>query len=248
MRRAVDGLRFLVAAGTLLVVLAGCRSSQPAASAAKTGAPHVTNYATKFPLKESPLSEGGRWISGKKVGLDWGDISTTPGYAFGHAGPKRFADSVALLTGDWEPNQSVEAVVEKRKIRRFPEVSLRLRSLLRKRDCQGYEISYSLKNDDNAYLIIVRWNGSLADFSYLVNAQGRQYGVKSGDVVKATIVGNVITTYKNGVQMAQVKDNTYLTGNPGFGFNEGENGDYGISQLHVTTTDADTFPTTNESR
>jgi hypothetical protein len=171
-------------------------------------------------------------------GLDWGDVSTSPGYAVGRAGPKRFADSVALLTGDWGPNQAVEAVVDKRTIFRYPEVSLRLRSLLRRHDCQGYEISYSLRNNDDAYLIIVRWNGPLADFTYLVNAQGRQYAVKTGDVVKATISGNVITAYKNGVQMAQVKDNTYISGYPGFGFNEGKNGDYGISRFSVTASDA----------
>ena len=233
-------------ATALLAVLVGCsgkQNSSGSASASSTPAaapmtPRVTSYSTDFKLKENPISEGGRWISGKTEGLDWGDVSTSPGYAVGHAGPKRFADSVALLTGDWGPNQTVEAVVEKRKITRSPEVSLRLRSLLRKHDCQGYEISYSLNDNDSAYLIIVRWNGPLADFTYLVNTQGRQYAVKTGDVVKATISGNVITTYKNGIQMAQVKDNTYLNGSPGFGFNEGKNGNYGISRFSVTTSDA----------
>jgi hypothetical protein len=36
--------------------------------------------------------------------------------------------------------------------------------------------------------------------------------------------------------MGQVTDNTYLTGRPGFGFNEGINGDYGITRF--TATDA----------
>jgi hypothetical protein len=232
----------LIAAVT---ILAGCSKAKqsavpcgsPAQSASAAPA-HIVSYSTNFKLKESPISEGGRWISGKTVGFDWGDVSTAPGYATGKAGPKRFADSVALLNGDWEPNQSVEAVVEKRKIVRYPEVSLRLRSLLRERDCQGYEISYSLLDNDNAYLIIVRWNGPLADFTYLVNAQGRQYGVKTGDVVTATMSGNIITTYKNGVEMAKVKDNTYTNGLPGFGFNEGKNGDFGVSKLTVTTSDA----------
>jgi uncharacterized lipoprotein NlpE involved in copper resistance len=237
------GRSFFVATA-LLATLVGCSGKQNSAGSASASstpaaapmAPRVTSYSTDFKLKEDPISEGGRWISGKTEGFDWGDVSTFPGYAVGHAGPKRFADSVALLTGDWGPNQTVEAVVEKRKITRYPEVSLRLRSLLRKHDCQGYEISYSL--NDNAYLIIVRWNGPLADFTYLVNTQGREYAVKTGDVVKATISGNVITTYKNGVQMAQVKDNTYLNGSPGFGFNEGKNGDFGIRRFSVTTSDA----------
>jgi hypothetical protein len=53
-------------------------------------------------------------------------------------------------------------------------------------------------------------------------------------VVKATIVGNVITAYKNGVELGHVTDNTYSTGNPGMGFNEGINGEYGISRFTAT--------------
>jgi hypothetical protein len=237
--------RQLLPATALLALLAGC-SSKPntttSVPAAQPPAPHVVNYATKFPAKEDPISEGGRWIGGKTVGLDWGNVSTKPGYASGVAGPKRFADSVALLTGDWPANQSVEEVVDRRKVSRYPEVSMRLRSSLAKHNCDGYEISYSLKDDDTAYLIIVRWNGGLADFTYLVpTQQGKQYGVKTGDVVKATIVGNEIKTYKNGVLMGTAKDNTYIHGNPGFGFNEGVNGDYGISSFSATATDATTF-------
>jgi len=246
MNRFVDALPgvlpclFAVAA---LSALAGCRSgtqSAPPTSApvAQQPAPHVANYETKFPSTESPISEGGHWIGGKTVGLDWGDVSTTPGYAFGLAGPKRFADSVALLTGDWPANQSVEEVVDRRKVFRYPEVSMRLRSSLAKHNCDGYEISFSLKDDDTAYLIIVRWNGPLADFTYLVNTQGKQYAVTTGDVVKATIVGNEIKAYKNGALMGTAKDNTYIHGTPGFGFNEGKNGTYGISRFSATATDA----------
>jgi hypothetical protein len=229
----------------LLVLFAGC-SSKPntttSVPAAQPPAPHVVNYATKFPLTETTISEAGHWIDGKSVGVDWGNVSTTPGYAIGHAGPKRFADSVALLTGDWPANQSVEEVVDRRKVSRGPEVSMRLRSSLSKHNCDGYEISYSLIDDDTAYLIIVRWNGALADFTYIVPMQhGKQYGVKTGDVVKATIVGNEIKTYKNGVLMGTAKDNTYIHGNPGFGFNEGANGNYGISSFSATATDATTF-------
>ena len=74
----------------------------------------------------------------------------------------------------------------------------------------------------------------MADFTYLANLSGPQYSVTTGDVVKATIVGNVITSYKNGVQMAQVTDNTYAAGNPGMGFNEGVNGSYGYTSYTAT--------------
>lgn len=228
---------------TAVAVVSSCSSAdkeKPSATAptpaAAPVAPPVNTYTTNFPAKESPISEGGHWIDAKTVGIDWGYISTTPGLAVGHAGPKRFADSTAILSGTWGPTQTAEAVVYKKKIFRYPEVSLRLRSSVSPHNCQGYEISNSLKSDETAYLIIVRWNGGLADFTYLAQLHGKQYGVTTGDVVKATIVGNVITAYKNGVQLGQVTDNTYPTGSPGMGFNEGENGDYGITRF--TATDA----------
>jgi hypothetical protein len=232
---------FLCSAVLLLANVGCSRTSTQAPTpspAATPAAPQVKTYTTNFPQKEDPISEGGRWTGGKTVGIDWGNVSTTPGYAIGTAGPKRFADSVALLTGTWGPNQTAEAVVKKVSVHGWPEVSLRLRSSLSLHDCSGYEISNSLRSDDTAYLIIVRWNGPLADFSYLVQAKGKQYGVTTGDVVKATIVGNVITAYKNGVQLAQVRDNTYLNGQPGFGFNEGRNGDYGMTRVTITAADA----------
>jgi hypothetical protein len=229
----------LALAALCVVAASGCSKAAKEPSpvvASVPAAPRVNTYTTRFPLKEDPMSEGGRWMEGKTVGLDWGNISTTPGLAIGHAGPKRFADATALLTGTWGPTQTAEAVVFSKKVFLYPEVSLRLRSALSPHNCSGYEISNSLKSDESAYLIIVRWNGGLADFTYLAQLRGKQYGVTTGDVVKATIVGNVITAYKNGVQLGQATDNTYPNGNPGLGFNEGKNGDYGMTSF--TATDA----------
>ena len=245
-RRAFHPKFLTLALATAFVAASsGCSStpqkpSTAAAPAAVPVAPHVNTYTTSFPLKEDPMSEGGRWVDGKAVGLDWGNVSTTPGLAIGHAGPKRFADATSLLKGTWGPTQTAEAVVFSKKVFRYPEVSLRLRSSMWAHHCDGYEISNSLKSDASAYLIIVRWNGGLADFTYLAQLHGKQYGVTTGDVVKATIVGNVITAYKNGVQLGQVTDNTYTTGNPGLGFNEGKNGDYGMTRF--TATDAPISP------
>ncbi len=232
----------LIFATLLLAILAACSAgpgTNPVALALPTQ--HVVSYSTTFPRAEGPISEGGRWMGGRTVALDWGDVSTTPGFAFGRAGPKAYADSVALLAGEWPSNQSVEVVVDKRAVFRYPEVSMRLRSSLAKHKCDGYEISYSLKEGDAAYLIIVRWNGLLADFTYLLNVQGRQYAVKTGDVVRATVVGAEIRTYKNGLLMGAARDGRYTRGSPGFGFNEGSNGEYGISRFRATATDVSTF-------
>jgi len=222
-----------------LILLAGIpawgAAEEPAAKD-KSAPARPANYATHFALTENPISERGRWINGKTDALDWGDISTTPARAIGHAGPARFADATALLKGTWGPDQSAEATVFAGKVFGYPEVELRLRSSLSPHVANGYEITNSVSNDALAYLIIVRWNGPLANFTYLANLHGQQYGVKTGDVVRATIVGNVITADKNGVQLAQVTDKTYATGSPGMGFNEGTNGDYGFTSYMATDT------------
>jgi len=62
----------------------------------------------------------------------------------------------------------------------------------------------------------VRWNGRAGDFTYLNRGSGP--GLNDGDTVKATIIGNVITAYVNGVQVVQATDNTFTHGNPGMGF------------------------------
>lgn len=199
-------------------------TSQPASAPAGP-----RTYTTKFPLAEKPISEDKNWISGATTGLDWGDVSTTAGQTHPHPGPKRYADATALLTGPWAADQMAEATVYVNKAHNYPEVELRLRSSLSAHVCNGYEIAFSLA--PNAYLLIVRWNGPLGNYTILKEPKGLQYQVKAGDVVKAIIVGNVITAYKNGVKLAEATDKTYTTGKPGMGFNEQINGDYGYSSF-----------------
>lgn len=232
------GVALLASASMLMAGCSGDRQAPlPAGPVTSATTPRVKTYTTSFPRKENPLSEGGRWVGGKTVGLDWGNVSTMPGLAIGHAGRWPFADSVALLTGEWGSDQTAEAVVERGKVHSAPEVSLRLRSSLSAHRCTGYEVSNAVRDDDTAYLIIVRWNGARADFTYLLHVEGKKYGVTTGDVIKATIVGDVITAYKNGVELGQAKDGNYRGGQPGFGFNESENGDYGVTRISVRAGD-----------
>ena len=76
------------------------------------------------------------------------------------------------------------------------------------------------------------------DFTYLTRAKGSQCGVATGDVVKASMIGNVITAHINGVQVLKATDNTYTGGNPGIGFYlEGAsdvNGDFGFTSFTAT--------------
>jgi hypothetical protein len=171
-------------------------------------------------------------------------MSTTPGLAIGHQSGSSYTDGTALLTGSWGPTQTVEAVVHAVNPQDscYQEVEMRLRSTLTAHSCTGYEISFKATKTSGAYLIIVRWNGKVGDFTYLLNSTGAQYGVTEGDVVKATIVGNVITAYLNGTPMGTASDSTYPTGSPGMGMNletsdptcVGTNGNYGFEHFMAT--------------
>lgn len=190
------------------------------------------SYSTDFPLTENPVSESGNWMNGATAGIDWGDVSTTAKETHPHPGPARYADATALLTGTWGPDHSAQGVVWTGNPNNYPEVEIRLRSSLSAHVCNGYEITFSIA--PNSYLLIVRWNGPLGDYTVLSNPNGSQYQVKAGDTVKATVVGHVITAYKNGVQMGQAIDSVYTSGMPGMGFNEQENGDYGYVSFSAT--------------
>jgi hypothetical protein len=178
-------------------------------------------YTTDFPLTENPISEGGKWINAGVVGLDWNNVATTPGFAFGTVpGTVAFADSWALLTGTWGPDQTAMATIKDQNplTTCYQEHELVLRGNLSAHSATGYEITTRATNDGNSYLLIARWNGPLKNFTMLTMLSGSTYGVKTGDVFKATIVGNVITAYINGVQKAAITDNAFATGQPGMGF------------------------------
>jgi hypothetical protein len=202
---------------------------------------YATDYATKFSKAEALISEGGRWITAGTPGVNWHDtmcgargdmhissVSTTDGYAFGPIGSKRFGDSLALLTGSWEPDQMAEATVQQIKPFGYPEVEIRLRTS--PKDATGYEIMWSaLGKKKMPYLQIATWDGPGSKpphYTYLKRLKGREYGVSTGDVVTAAIIGHSISAYTNGKLQFTVTDSTFSTGNPGFGFNEGPAGSY----------------------
>jgi hypothetical protein len=179
-------------------------------------------YTTNFPLTENPLSEGGNWINGQTAGLDWKNFRTTAGFAFGTqngSGGPPYDDSTALLAGQWGPNQTAQATV--RTVNQqtgsiYQEVELRLRSTLSPHVNSGYEINFRCTHDGSQYQEIVRFNGPINSFTYLNRVTGGR-GLYDGDVIKASIIGNVITVYQNGIQVAQVSDSTFTSGSPGIG-------------------------------
>jgi hypothetical protein len=204
-------------------------------------------YKTNFAANENPISENGNWINGKTNGLNWSDISTSNGMATGHQkGNVHYKDATALLTGAWGADQMAKATVfcDKTYITDYPEVELRLRSSLTAHKCSGYEIAFSAAGKTSkAYVMLVRWNGPVGDFTVLKQPFGPQYTVVNGDVVKATMIGNTLTAYINGIKVAHAEDTTCKSGSPGMGFNfdwadssapKGKNSSYGFTDFTAT--------------
>src|SRR5207344_3173850 len=92
------------------------------------------SYSTNFSLMENPISESGRWINGGVQGIDWTNVRTTGGMAVGTmpGNGYQYADSTAVLTGNWGPDQTAQAVVVtgNQNISAVEEVELRLRTTI----------------------------------------------------------------------------------------------------------------------
>ena len=67
---------------------------------------------------------------------------------------------------------------------------------------------------------IFRWNGPFGSVTEVPASESGYFGrpLVTGDVIKASIVGNVITLYINNVLMARATDSTFTTGQPGIAF------------------------------
>ncbi len=205
-------------------------------------------YSTTFPHAENPLSDGGKWLNGHADGLDWADFQSIPGLAFGNEiggsrpEPQKYDDSTAVLKGTWGPNQTVQATVysvhPNQNDKVWEEVELRLRSSITPHSCTGYEVMFRCSKIPQAYCNVARWEGPLGKFTYLKNMGGSKYGVKTGDVVKASMIGNTLTVYINGEQIFQLNDSKFPSGNPGMGFfldgATGVNRDFGFSSFMAT--------------
>jgi hypothetical protein len=69
------------------------------------------SYTTRFQLDEDPISEGAKWLNGGKDGIDWYNVITKSGVAYGAVIKGAYTDPTALLTGTWGKNHTVQARV-----------------------------------------------------------------------------------------------------------------------------------------
>lgn len=221
----------------------------------------VRSYRTDFAHDENPISESGLWLNGKADGIDWADVVVSNGVV--HGGPTRmnvaearaeqgnaaetgtaaagdYDDPTAVLSGEWAPDQHGKGVVHvvNPTDEFFQEVQIRLRSAIAPHSCSGYEVFFRCLKSDEAYAEIVRWNGAIGDWTSLERQVGLAYGVGDGDLVEATIEGDLIRGFVNGKELISARDDAFGQGAPGVGFNfgVGETGpDHGFSSFEVDT-------------
>jgi hypothetical protein len=207
-------------------------------------------YSTTFPATEDPISQSGEWVNGGSTGVEWGNVQTKPGLAFGTIinGAPPYNDSTAVLAGSWGSNQTVQgtAVItpNSQDFSSQEEVELHLNMTITPDNITGYELDFSTISG-NPYIVIVRWNGPLNSYCYInsgstcSNPVTVPMVIHNGDVLKGTNVNGLITVYVNGVAEATATDTTYSNGSPGVGFwnvggNTGDLANYGFSEFTAT--------------
>ncbi|HJZ64164.1 MAG TPA: immunoglobulin domain-containing protein [Candidatus Acidoferrum sp.] len=214
---------------------AGSVTSHAATLALSSGTQKT--YSTTFPTSENFISEKDNWINGAAIGLDWANVQTFSGLAFGTQSGS-FEDSEAVLAGNWSPDQMAQATVHtiNQNGNIYEEVGLLVRSTITEHSATGYKFSFRCTSDGSQYVRIIRWNGPLGNWTELGSQIGP--GLQNGDVVKASVIGNTLTAYINGKAILSVTDNTLYRGSPGIAFyNQGgtlvNNSDFGFTNFYA---------------
>lgn len=202
----------------------------------KNTPPLPKTYETSFPAVENPVSEGGAWVN---VGLDWAGVKTiSGGKACGNMTPPgNYNDPYTHLTG-FSANHKVSITVFYGAgwvISNNQELEIHLRVTDSANSVQLYEITLINQFSTIIAYNFVRWNGARGNFTILTTTSGTDnWGMITGDVCSAQIIGSNITVDINGVTLFTASDSVLTTGQPGFGFytsSSGANEDLCISHF-----------------
>jgi len=219
-----------------LVWLCGCSADH----SPRVTAPDLSaaQYRTSFDRDENPLAEDGRW---RRARNGWSNVRTAGGNAFGTNGrANTYDDSYALLSG-FGADQQAEGSIE-RSNELVRDITHEVELLLRFSDGPGYARGYECLFAYFGGVQVVRWNGAIGDFTVLPIRAGKQRldrELRSGDRIKAGIVGNVIRLYINDELMAEAEDSSYASGQPGIAFFTrpgGNSAHLALSSYAVTST------------
>ncbi len=202
-------------------------------SAGGQGASASNNFSTTFASVENPLSEGGIWTNGLADGTDWSNARATANGAVGASDTfyltQRYADCLAHLKTTYRTfnaNQFAQGTVYRAGGYTgnggSHEIELLLHFAISSGVARGYELLWSTAG----HMALVRWNGSLGDYTALVDGITAPGQAADGDVVRVEISGMVFTAYKNGspvsgltaIDIAAIGGTQWTTGQPGLGF------------------------------
>jgi hypothetical protein len=167
-------------------------------------------------------------------------VITTGGNAIGEYSDVDYTDPTAILTGTWGADQMGEATAycANPSLVYGQDIEIRLRSSVTGHSNTGYEVFWGCRTGSTAFAWVVRWNGKKGDFTVLQRRTGSDYGVVTGDKIKAIVIGDRIKGYINDVEVLMVVDSTPITsGNPGIGFNANvgtTNVDFGFQDFTAT--------------
>ncbi len=206
----------------------------------------MTTYSTTFQIVENPVDEG--LITSTSPGVNWsglglGGSGTLPvapiavvasgmAESVDYANPN-YGDALAVVTGTWAPDQSASVTVGDLVAQPggYEEFEVHLRT--NPTTGAGYEITWGYNND---YIAVATWNahGGYTNLNFTPTTTD----IHPGDVLSASIIGNVISVFTNGALVATVTDNTFSSGNPGFGFNQGGTSEYDISSFSASDSGA----------
>lgn len=184
--------------------------------------PMEAYYETTFPNDENPLSEGGVWFN--RTGTFSAMRSNGGNALITHDGitDPNYDDSIAHLEG-FPPDHYIEVVVFKTggAFANNQEIELHVRCQTWPNLINSYEI---LVNPDGGSPGTFRWEGDTDETFYTSLSGSTMYlpSLANNDILRAEIIGNIITLYQNGtnrgtVNIASISGNVFSTGNPGIG-------------------------------
>jgi hypothetical protein len=179
----------------------------------------VIAYSTSFAVDENPMSENGIWVQGGTVGLDWQNVKTLGGKACASNTSSGFNDCGAHLDPAFAqiPNdqQAVGTIFKAGGYTATDshECELLIHWLTTAHNARGFENTMPFSGAAQQ----VRWNGAVNDFTVLSPTGSGGGPFNNGSVIKAKMVGNVLTLYQDATQILTVTDATFPSGNPGVG-------------------------------
>ena len=183
----------------------------------------VKSYSTNFNATENPISESGAWLSAATINSNVTNVQTGGGIAYGTMisfDTVNYIDSIALMTGTFSVNQSVQATLSNSSAVSGLEAEIWLHGNITPTTVTGYEVDL-VYGSGNLYL--ARWNGPANNYTQVAGPISANVVLTNGAVWYAEIVGTVITVKCNGTSVlvydtAAEGASKITSGNPGIGF------------------------------